>query len=447
MSAGQSFARVALIAKKTHRLALGARVFVKSAGVTQQDFVKLTAGFQTQVPSDLHFGLGKATKVDELTVRWPSGAKQTFTDVPANRRIEITEGATYIAKPLPTWPTTTRPKVLPRFALDAPLAKVGGGTARLAPSGRPVIINFWAPWCEPCKEELPVLANLARVLSPRVEVRGISVETKDIESVQAAIAKFRMTYPQLLADDAVMTSFFGGDGEAKLPATFVFGPDGQLARAFYRPVSKADLQHALTGLSGSDQSAALLQLLGERAVIEGRLEEGLSLFDRALQITPNSATLMTHKGNVLSGQKLDDRGIATLRRAVALDPTFPYGWNSLSKAYTRAKRYHEAADAQVMVTKLRPNVAGNWLALGAAQFRADRPAEAMKAFGRTIELEPKSVLAWYNLAQLQVLTDHPDALKSLEKVMRLAPDHKEARKLHEMHARGVAKGVPQPMPQ
>ncbi len=48
--------------------------------------------FASQAPSLVHFGLGDQTKVEKLTIRWPSGQEQVLTDVMADRHIEVTEG-------------------------------------------------------------------------------------------------------------------------------------------------------------------------------------------------------------------------------------------------------------------------------------------------------------------------------------------------------------------
>lgn len=48
--------------------------------------------FKSQAPTRVHFGLGRAAKVDKLTVTWPSGLVQEFKDVAADRKLKISEG-------------------------------------------------------------------------------------------------------------------------------------------------------------------------------------------------------------------------------------------------------------------------------------------------------------------------------------------------------------------
>lgn len=83
-----------LVGKTATRDAAGARVYVKSAGVTQIRDVKVGGGhWNPQVPKRLHFGLGAATQIDEVKVRWVGGATETITGAAADKRFEIVQGS------------------------------------------------------------------------------------------------------------------------------------------------------------------------------------------------------------------------------------------------------------------------------------------------------------------------------------------------------------------
>jgi hypothetical protein len=85
--------QVELVGVKSNRDAVGARVSVAVESKHQMREVVLGDGYGSQNSLRQHFGLGGATSVDELTVRWPrSGVLQSFHHVRANRIIEITEG-------------------------------------------------------------------------------------------------------------------------------------------------------------------------------------------------------------------------------------------------------------------------------------------------------------------------------------------------------------------
>ena len=73
--------RVALEGSSSNRSAIGARVEVQWEGKTQVQEVSGGNGFSSQNDRRLHFGLGSATKVDRIIIRWPSGKVQTLENV------------------------------------------------------------------------------------------------------------------------------------------------------------------------------------------------------------------------------------------------------------------------------------------------------------------------------------------------------------------------------
>jgi hypothetical protein len=83
---------VSLRGTKSNRLGIGARLTATVAGRELTRELYPSNSFRSQMPSRVHFGLGNATKIDRLTVRWPSGAAQTLDDLAADRHVVITEG-------------------------------------------------------------------------------------------------------------------------------------------------------------------------------------------------------------------------------------------------------------------------------------------------------------------------------------------------------------------
>jgi enediyne biosynthesis protein E4 len=77
---------------KSNRLAIGARVKLVAAGITQTDEVRSGSSYLSQNDMRLHFGLGKAAKVDELEIRWPSGKTETIKGLAADKFYALLEG-------------------------------------------------------------------------------------------------------------------------------------------------------------------------------------------------------------------------------------------------------------------------------------------------------------------------------------------------------------------
>lgn len=97
-------------------------------------------------------------------------------------------------------PTDEAPKVgylAPAFQLDT----LDGGTLGIGRERRekPVILNFWASWCDPCRLEAPILAALHEKYGDRIDIYGVNgTETDDMDGVRAFVALYDYKFPTLL---------------------------------------------------------------------------------------------------------------------------------------------------------------------------------------------------------------------------------------------------------
>ena len=95
--------------------------------------------------------------------------------------------------------------------------------------GRVRLINFFATWCPPCMEEIPSLITLAEKYGDSgFSVIGLSVDQSG-EAVKKYVNKMKITYPVLMSDDEVRTSFGGITG---IPVSFLVARDGTLLRRY-----------------------------------------------------------------------------------------------------------------------------------------------------------------------------------------------------------------------
>ena len=122
--------------------------------------------------------------------------------------------------------------------------------------GKIVVLNFWATWCIPCLDEMPILTELQR----RYETQGVQVigASADEPSTQKAIPSFlrkrKIDFPVWLgATTADMQRLALGEA---LPATAIIDRDGQIVGRILGPVEKEDLQHRIEWLLGARQSPA-----------------------------------------------------------------------------------------------------------------------------------------------------------------------------------------------
>jgi thiol-disulfide isomerase/thioredoxin len=90
--------------------------------------------------------------------------------------------------------------------------------------GKVVVLSFWATWCPPCRQELPILANIQRAGKGWIQVIAVNTETR---AVFEKAAKILVDYDLLLANDVDGRSFkaFGAQG---LPHLVVVGKDGRI---------------------------------------------------------------------------------------------------------------------------------------------------------------------------------------------------------------------------
>jgi hypothetical protein len=88
---GNHWLMVDLQGTRSNRDAIGARIRVTTGSSTQTRFVASSSGYLSQSGYRAHFGLGRATAVERLEVRWPSGTLQTFKDLEADRVVTLKE--------------------------------------------------------------------------------------------------------------------------------------------------------------------------------------------------------------------------------------------------------------------------------------------------------------------------------------------------------------------
>lgn len=113
-------------------------------------------------------------------------------------------------------------------------------------AGRPLLINFWATWCEPCLREIPLLQKLqARHAQAGLEVIGIAIDFRDAAAAYAK--KTGITYPVLIAEeDATAPRAFGvGLG---LPTTIVASRDGQIVATHLGELDEAQAEKLLAAV-------------------------------------------------------------------------------------------------------------------------------------------------------------------------------------------------------
>lgn len=122
-------------------------------------------------------------------------------------------------------------------------ATLDGPPLRMASlRGKPLLLNFWASWCPPCVEELPLLSRFYEENSSRGwQVLGLAVDQR--EPVQRFLARAPVSFPVALAGMAgIEVSRSLGNLSGALPFTVVLGSDAHVTHRKIGQITSKDLQ-------------------------------------------------------------------------------------------------------------------------------------------------------------------------------------------------------------
>ncbi len=127
-----------------------------------------------------------------------------------------------------------------RAAPDFRLQALDGQWVRLADyRGHPVVLNFWASWCPPCRDEAPLLAEAAATYGPNGLVMLGVVFQDSPDAARAFMAGFGQRYPGLIDPGGRAALDYGVGG---IPETFFIGRDGTIVAKQIGPVTEAGLR-------------------------------------------------------------------------------------------------------------------------------------------------------------------------------------------------------------
>jgi cytochrome c biogenesis protein CcmG/thiol:disulfide interchange protein DsbE len=131
-------------------------------------------------------------------------------------------------------------KAAPGFTLAA-LGSAGPKVSLSEYAGKPVILNFWASWCDPCQKETPLLASWYKQ-HPHVVLLGLDENDTMAKAVKFAAAK-GVTYPLAFDPNATVP---GGYGVDALPQTFFLNAKHQIVYQVIGAVTGAKLDKGLS---------------------------------------------------------------------------------------------------------------------------------------------------------------------------------------------------------
>ena len=132
-----------------------------------------------------------------------------------------------------------------RPAPQLPTQVLSGHRVTLASlRGKPVLVNFWASWCGPCKKEAPQLEGLAKGLHGKASLVGVDWNDAT-DNARSFISESHWSYPVLRDGGGEVGNAYGLTG---LPTTFVLDSNGDIVQTLRGPQTTATIQNALSAV-------------------------------------------------------------------------------------------------------------------------------------------------------------------------------------------------------
>jgi Flp pilus assembly protein TadD/peroxiredoxin len=416
------------------RDAIGAKVTVETDQLRRMKQVHAGSGFLSQHSKELLFGLGASQRVVRLTVEWPSGRTQTFTDVPLNHRLRIDEGGELRSQPYTTRPALPADVVPPEAASppsaswlfqpfpasDFSLPDLGGQERSLsALRGRPAVILFWATEAPPSRTALLALSAGSDALA-RAGIGALAIAVdEDVAKVRAAAAAAARV-PVLAASREVALAYavlnrhlFMNRQDLQLPTVYLLDADGRVARVYRggvdipqilqdapkveaTPAERLARAMPFEGIFYSAPGSRDYVPYGRDLLDQGLEAQAVVAFQYAAQGKP-SASILYRLGSLLvkTGQKAEAK--AALERAVELQPDLSEASNDLGTLLAEDGDVPAAIErfrAALAVTPDYPDALNN---LGYALLLTGQGKEARELYERALELQPDFPEALNNL--------------------------------------------------
>jgi thiol-disulfide isomerase/thioredoxin len=148
-------------------------------------------------------------------------------------------------------------------AANLPLIDLGGYNQVLAKyKGKPLLVTFWATWCEPCRDEYPMIVDLEKKYAPQgLAVFGVDMDDDaEMNLVRRFIARNQPRFPNYRQKPGIdLDAFYRGVNPAwtgSMPETVFYSRDGRIAGHFIGEQSRAAFEQAIQMILASPASTA-----------------------------------------------------------------------------------------------------------------------------------------------------------------------------------------------
>ena len=434
---------VRLVGTKSNRDAIGARVTIETDGPSGNRRIKTVqagSGFLSQHSREILFGLGSGERVRSITVEWPSGGRQVFTDPPSNGRLRVVEGGelerdAFNPKSAPAvvpnaGPAAARPASPPDAtwlyepvpAPDFSLDDVAGTPRSLAGLRRPALLLFWSTEASASRAALDALARGNGTLA-KAGIASLAIALDAAENAPKVRAASTGAVPVVHATGQAALSFailhrhlFMNRQPLRLPTALLLDSSGRAVRvyrdrldvpAIVRDAAAIDVPAAerlsravpFPGTFYSPPGLRNYLPYGRELLDQGLDAAAVVAFERAAQANPSASTLY-RLGTLLVKSGEVARARTAFERALALQPDLAEASNDLGALLAQQGEIDKAIErfrAAIAATPEYPDALNN---LGYALLLTGRDEEARGLYEKALALQPDFPEALNNLGML-----------------------------------------------
>lgn len=220
----------------------------------------------------------------------------------------------------------------------------------IKPKGKPLLINFWATWCDPCREEFPDLVKIDQHFKGKIDFITISLD--DLAEIKTSVPKFlrevKAEMPAYLlrtADESAAIALVAKNWSGNLPMTVLFNPAGETAYirmgVVKHDVLTAEIEKVLGGAVGSAKSDPYV-LMDFVKIKDGRREEAFYFYENNWKVYREEAL---KRGIIHSFELIDARSEKNSAFDIVL----------VTRFMTEAQYKDSERNFEPILKKLRPN--------------------------------------------------------------------------------------------
>ncbi len=494
----------------TSRDAVGARVEVflspqaktEGAGIDQTKStrqngrliktVHIGQGFLSQSSRWLHFGLGTADKIAKVTVRWPGGELEEYTDLKVNHRYEIHQDGkvVLVPPPVPTPPLPSSSPTIPepadqfRVPLVAsvpmpnlPYRDASGLTKQLLDTKGDgmLLINCWSTTCMPCLKELKEFTDHAQQLrDANINVLALCLDAEtgetDLDNRPIEILNnmgFPFSYGEAKNNlggvfSTIHNVMTATGGLLPVPTSFLVDASGRLVAIYKGPVTVetliADKDHSLLPPWERFRRAANFPgTVVENKVLEKALKKGDHFartrlanhleeqgwthaasiqYEELAKILPDSEEKKTTLGNVyfergllLARQKKWGEAIGAFEQSLDYKTVAAASHYNLGICLQKTGQAQKAKSEYEEALQIQPSLVAARANLGRLLAREKDWVKAEVEFQKVVDARPKDTTNIYNLGvSLAKQKKWDQAVVQFNRALKLKPDFPQAKK-------------------